>query len=145
MTYGFKATSFIFPNFRSFAYFLRIKWLKRIFWWPASACSPGLHCRTDAVIPYSNEMGKGCFLLVEFVCDASWGIWWLPNFSEFSPIGNACIIYSTLYYYYTARPIWTNERSKRGIPHKDVPLWGLNDDSLNFESHPQKLKFWAHE
>ena len=42
------------------------------------------------------------------------------------------------------RPIWTNERSKRVVPLKEVPFWGLNDVSLNFGGKiPQKLRFWA--
>jgi len=28
--------------------------------------------------------------------------------------------------YYTARPIWTNEGSKRVISRKDLPFWSLN-------------------
>ena len=32
----------------------------------------------------------------------------------------------------TVRPIWTNEGSKRVVPLKEVPFWGLNDVPLNF-------------
>jgi len=46
----------------------------------------------------------------------------------------------------TARPIWTNESSKRVVPLKEVPFVGLNDVSLNFRGKiPQKLKFWGRE
>jgi len=46
----------------------------------------------------------------------------------------------------TVRPIWTNESSKRVVPLKEVPFWGLNNVSLNFGGKiPQKLKFWGRE
>jgi len=46
----------------------------------------------------------------------------------------------------TVRPIWTNEGSKRVVPLKEVPFWGLNDVPLNFGGKiPQKLKFWGRE
>ena len=41
----------------------------------------------------------------------------------------------------TVRPIWTNERSKRVVPLKEVPFWGLKDVSLNFVGKiPQKTE-----
>ena len=47
---------------------------------------------------------------------------------------------------HTVRQIWTNEGSKRVVPLKEVPFWGLNDVSLNFGGKiPQKLKFWGRE
>ena len=46
----------------------------------------------------------------------------------------------------TVRQIWTNEGSKRVVPLKEVPFWGLNDVPLNFEGKiPQIPKFWRHE
>ena len=33
----------------------------------------------------------------------------------------------------TLSQIWTNEGSKRVVPLKEVPFWGLNDVPLNFE------------
>jgi len=46
----------------------------------------------------------------------------------------------------TVRQIWTNEGSKRVVPLKEVPFWGLNDVPLNLGGKiPQKLKFWGRE
>ena len=46
----------------------------------------------------------------------------------------------------TVRPIWSNEGSKRVVPLKEVPFWGLSDVLLNFGGKiPQKLKFWGRE
>ena len=46
----------------------------------------------------------------------------------------------------TVRQIWTNESSKRVVPHKEVPFGGLNDVPLNFGGKiPPKLKFWGRE
>ena len=46
----------------------------------------------------------------------------------------------------TVRQIWTNEGSKRVVPRKEVPFWGLNDVLLNFGGKiPPKLKFWRRE
>jgi len=46
----------------------------------------------------------------------------------------------------TVRPIWTNERSKRVVPLKEVLFGGLNDVPINFGGkYPQKLKFWGRE
>ena len=46
----------------------------------------------------------------------------------------------------TVRPIWTNEGSKRVVPLKEVPFWGLKYVSLNFGGKiPQKLKLWGRE
>ena len=42
----------------------------------------------------------------------------------------------------TVRQIWTNEGSKRVVPHKEVPFRGLNDVPLNIGGKiPQKLFF----
>ena len=46
----------------------------------------------------------------------------------------------------TVRPIWNNECSKRVVPLKEVPFWGLKYVSLNFGGKiPQKLKLWGRE
>jgi len=44
-------------------------------------------------------------------------------------MGNACVHTQG---YYTARPIWTKDGSKRVIPRKDLAFGGLNDIPINF-------------
>ena len=67
-----------------------------------------------------------------------------PKLPKFLPKRNACApVYTQRYY--TARPIWTNEGSKRVIPRKDVPFGGLNVVPLNFGSQTLKMIFLAHE
>ena len=64
-----------------------------------------------------------------------------PKLPKFLPKRNACApVYTQRYY--TARPIWTNEGSKRVIPRKDVPFGGLNVVPLNFGSQTLKMIFW---